>query len=826
MRARRAIPMTVLGMVATGVVVGLTGPPAYAAPQGTVEVNDGRLEVTNPEPGIFQLSVVDGFDVDGQHHPETAVRVGWFGGNQGGFLESAPTCFQDEPETVFCELGTLVGYDLRTSNFLSLGDYIQVDVPLDGTIDAGAGGDKILVTGTGRDEVHGGPGVDELDFGGRTVGVVVSLDDQPNDGRSTGSNQSGGFTDEHDNIHSDVEWVSGTEAGDIITGSSLANSFKGRGGNDTFYLSSGGADVVAGGPGRDEVRFRAYVSGVDVTLDGVANDGAIAQGSNIAADVEDVQGTPYDDELIGTDAVNLLDGYTGGTDILRGFGGDDQLEGELSSATLDGGDGDDTLHAGTVGHSTITGGPGTDWVSYAGAPAKVKVVLDGIRNDGPGTDLVQTVENILGTGFGDTLTGNAGPNVIKGGYPDNPQHGPDTDTLSGAGGNDTFASADINGGKDVFIGGAGIDTIDFSGTPSSVTVTLDNVANDFPSQANVKADIEHVVGGFGNDTLVGSAARNELEGGPGNDEISGGGASDILDGGPGADLISGGAGVDQVTYAHRSEPLTITLENTDDDGAAGEGDNVQTDVENVVGGSGADVITGSDAANTLDGGDGNDVVVGGPGKDAIRLGAGDDTFHANTFKDGADDVVGGPGTDLASYGGRTNPLTIAVNSSAGDGEALEGDFVHTDIEQVVGGAGPDKLTAAATGTALVGGGGNDTLVGGAGQDWFNPGLGSDDVKGMGGTDTVTYQGRTEDLFVALDELAQDGFNGEKDNIHGDIEVLLSGSGDDFLIGAFSDTEIHGGAGNDHIDGAGGFDTAYGGIGQDECIAEQRFECES
>jgi Ca2+-binding RTX toxin-like protein len=58
-------------------------------------------------------------------------------------------------------------------------------------------------------------------------------------------------------------------------------------------------------------------------------------------------------------------------------------------------------------------------------------------------------------------------------------------------------------------------------------------------------------------------------------------------------------------------------------------------IENVTGGSGADLLTGDDTGNILSGGAGNDTLVGGLGNDTL---------------------TGGAGTDTASYSGDTDSL--------------------------------------------------------------------------------------------------------------------------------------------------------------------------
>jgi serralysin len=68
------------------------------------------------------------------------------------------------------------------------------------------------------------------------------------------------------------------------------------------------------------------------------------------------------------------------------------------------------------------------------------------------------------------------------------------------------------------------------------------------------------------------------------------------------------------------------------DGTAGEGDNLGSDVEKVFGGAGADRITANGAANEIRGGFGDDVinaVDGIGGNDTLSAGGGTDTCNSD-----------------------------------------------------------------------------------------------------------------------------------------------------------------------------------------------------
>jgi Ca2+-binding RTX toxin-like protein len=242
----------------------------------------------------------------------------------------------------------------------------------------------------------------------------------------------------------------------------------------------------------------------------------------------------------------------------------------------------------------------------------------------------------------DTLDSRAGADTLLG--------GPGEDTLLD---DDATAADTIDGGEDddvIVVGGGDDDVKGGDGNDSATldpgddTVTLDDVANDGPLGAakNIHSDIEVVDGGAGSDNLFGNAGANTLLGGAGNDIIFGGDGDDVLEGGTGADDLNGQAGADEVRYTDASAQV-ITLDNVRDDGAAGELDNVHSDIERVAAGAGDDVIVGSDADNRLDGGDGNDVIDGRGGVDTLLGGAGGDTIAA---LDGLGDTIDcGPDAD-------------------------------------------------------------------------------------------------------------------------------------------------------------------------------------
>lgn len=122
--------------------------------------------------------------------------------------------------------------------------------------------------------------------------------------------------------------------------------------------------------------------------------------------------------------------------------------------------------------------------------------------------------------------------------------GDGNDRLTGGPGSELFSGQP---GSDVIIGGGGFDVVTYLKRSTSVTVSLDGVANDGAAgEADLIGDgIEIVSGGRGHDRLIGSSRTETLEGAGGNDTIRGLGGSDLLVGNDGGDLLVGGRGRDR-----------------------------------------------------------------------------------------------------------------------------------------------------------------------------------------------------------------------------------------------------------------------------------------
>jgi Ca2+-binding RTX toxin-like protein len=153
----------------------------------------------------------------------------------------------------------------------------------------------------------------------------------------------------------------------------------------------------------------------------------------------------------------------------------DAITGGVGGETLSGGAGDDLLNGG-AGDDLLDGGEGLDTASYADATGGVTVDLRILLASGPaGTDALVSIENVVGSGFADILSGFQGANSLSG--------GDGADTLNGLGGDDILdggAGDDrifSGSGTDLLTGGGGVDTFLFTGLGFSTTAARDRITD-------------------------------------------------------------------------------------------------------------------------------------------------------------------------------------------------------------------------------------------------------------------------------------------------------------------------------------------------------------
>jgi VCBS repeat-containing protein len=153
-----------------------------------------------------------------------------------------------------------------------------------------------------------------------------------------------------------------------------------------------------------------------------------------------------------------------GDNVLNAGDGDDILATGTGNNTLHGEAGNDLLYSGT-GNDLLDGGTGNDTASYAHATAGVTVnlgLLAAQNTLGAGIDTLAGIENLVGSNFNDTLTGDSAGNRIDGGL--------GHDVLNGGAGDDLL----IGGlGNNTLTGGSGADTFQWQAGNSGHDVITD-----------------------------------------------------------------------------------------------------------------------------------------------------------------------------------------------------------------------------------------------------------------------------------------------------------------------------------------------------------------
>jgi len=260
-------------------------------------------------------------------------------------------------------------------------------------------------------------------------------------------------------------------------------------------------------------------------------------------------------------------------------------------------------------------------------PAPVEVtVIPGAGDDtvltGPGPDEIETSSGA------DLIRTGDGPDVLRG--------GPVAD-----------------GPDDVDLGAAAEDTLDYSERTEAVRYEPNGQADDGAAREgddlgaagyirggaggdtliSARGDVldygAMIIGGRGDDTIVGSQRGDGLFGGVGGDDLFGGAGNDELkdpayfggDGRSGNDSADGGPGHDEIELGHGHDEAA--------------------------GGPGRDRIVLGPGWDTASGGAGDDILLGEEGSDEIEAGAGKDRLSGDI---GRDWLFGGAGEDRIAAG--------------------------------------------------------------------------------------------------------------------------------------------------------------------------------
>ncbi len=405
---------------------------------------------------------------------------------------------------------------------------------------------------------------------------------------------------------------------------------------------------------------------------------------------------------------------------------------------------------------TINANSGNDRVTIQGVDAGYSGQV--IVNGGAGNDvLTATASNIpvmlIGDAGNDTLTGSTQDDTLTGGL-----------------------------GNDVLNGGAGIDTVTETTSANLILNNTQLTGNGNDKLTNIER--ANLTGNATNNILDASGftlGNVTLLGGNGNDTLIGGAFSGTADDDGFNDSLDGGAGTDVARQSSRtSQTLAVgTTPGTNVvTGASSNVGDLWTSIESLhfigsgssattldaslftgsvtlAGGSGNDRLLGGRGKNVLNGNAGNDSITGGDSSDSLNGGAGNDTLLGNAGDDrmfgeeGSDKLFGGNGQDLMDGGAGSDVLTGEVGNDTINGSA--------GSDAISGGSGDDVLNGGLGGDSILGGTGNDLLRGGGGADYLSGESGDDRFAASGariifgsGDDSVSGSSNNIDAVFLFD----------------------------------------------------------------------------
>lgn len=337
-----------------------------------------------------------------------------------------------------------------------------------------------------------------------------------------------------------------------------------------------------------------------------------------------------------------------------------------------------------------------------------------------------------------------------------------------------------------------------------------------------------------------------LYGGGGNDRLTGGAYDDLLYGGVGSDRLTGGAGADSFRYTNINDSvrgasdLIMDFKPGEDQldvaslGYSGLGDghdgtlriiynaslnrtylqSLDADVNghyfqlalagNYVGLLSATdfetLLQGTSSRNTLSGTDGNETLAGLAGRDTLNAAGGCDYLIGGA---GADQLTGGAGAD-------TFVITALRDSYGNDIRGVDYSDTLTDFDYR-----EDMLDLSALGFTSLGSGHDGTLQAIQVDATGNMLLQSLDPDANGNyfkllLEDVNY---INNAAIRFGDPIATQFN-EHPASYDDYYLDSPTTGDDIIVGYFSDDRINGLGGNDTLNGQAGDDTLAGGAGVD------------
>ncbi|MEZ0272234.1 MAG: matrixin family metalloprotease [Methylophilaceae bacterium] len=738
---------------------------------------------------------------------------------------------------------------LRGSSTNGVATIITLDANVE-TLDASGTGTSLLnllgnglnntITGnSGNNVLNGGAGSDILIGGlGNDIYVLDSMYDSVTENADEGTDlirvniaTAGGFYMLALGSHIENVTLTSTVAYNLI-GNGLNNTLTGNIADNTLDGWAGN-DVLIGGAGNDTYW-------VDLTAAGALED-SVSEGLDAGTDRLNLRGSSTNSvaTIITLDA-NLETLYAGntGTSLLNLLGNElnNTLTGNAADNVLDGGAGNDVLDGGT-GNDTLIGGlgndtyvidslgdtvtenadEGTDLIRISIATAGGSYTLGNHIENGTLTNTV--AYNLTGNSLANVLTGNAANNILDGSA--------GIDSLAGGAGDDSYLVdlTAVGALQDTVSEavGAGTDTITLRGSSTNgvaTIITLDANVETLDA-SGTGTSLLNLLGNSGNNTLIGNAANNVLNGGAGSDTLLGGLGNDIYVIDNTSDIVTESAaeGTDLIRVSIAAAGGSYTLADNVENGTL-----TNTVAYTLTGNSLSNVLTGNAAANTLDGGAGIDGLAGGAGDDIYLV----DLTAAGALQDSVSEGLNAGTDTLTLRGSSTNGVATIIALDA-NLETLDASATGTSLLNLLGNSGNNTLIGNAANNVLNGVAGADTLLGGLGNDIYvidtlgdtvteNADEGTDlvrvNIAAAGGSYTLGshIENGTLTNAVVYDLTGNSLENTLTGNAY--VNILTGGDGDDLLIGNGGGDTLIGGAGNDWLDGGNGNDTLAGGLGND------------
>lgn len=733
------------------------------------------------------------------------------------------------------------------------------NVIYDGTGTAGdavttGNGNNLIYSGGGNETITGGTGVNTVNYDSLAGAIYVDLG-TVSGGFSTAT--VGGKTDLLQNVQNVLgdNDAGTTTFNNYFAGNAANNLFVGGTGNNTFVASMGDDTLQGTQGGNNTLDYSRIGQGVTIDI----NDAAVT------IDAGDIDQISYMKNVVGTAYADTIVGLlTGGSN-------------------LDGGGGNNTILA-AGGSNTINGGAGgVNTIDYVDSAQAVVVNLTAaadvngyIHVTAPGQtdDLIENIDNIIGSNHDDSLVGSDSTQFITGGNGDSTiiagdngetlTVGSGNNSITGGTGNDTI---NLGAGSNTVAGNGGTDTLSYAGLASAITLEInDGETSKSGGNTDIFTGITDFITSSVADTIYGASAGNSAnitfsasdnlytaEGG--SDSVSTGGTShntligssgsdtwsdadgnaNVFEPGTGNTTITGSNTNDRLDYSYYSTLvssgilLDIDTHITTKEGGATDNFSTSSSFVYFVGTNNGDTIIGAPSNNTnttIQMGNGDNIYTNVGSRDTVIGGTGSDTYIGSTGNEtwidstGAADLykAGAGALMISGHAGDTLDYSAVTTGSA---------MLHIDTGTVTRGSVTDDFTGvnnfillnSVFGTVYGAAFGESATViqttSGSGT------AGAPIYYAMGGDNVFLVSGGVHELSYANDTVTGPGITVslnkpdiEQNTGYGELTEINFNR----LVGSAGNDSLTSGAGGATIWGGGGNDTYVGVGGPDAFIA--------